>query len=312
MFIGAPGSGKTTAILNSGLTFPLEQRVGKGALRGVGGTRNCDWWFADEAVFLDTAGRYFTQDSDAATDRTGWQEFLALLRKYRKRRPINGVILTISTQDLMVQGDEGREGHVEAARRRLAELSRELRIQLPVYVMVTKCDLVAGFAEYFDDLAQDGRAQVWGVTFPYEQTLSGQAAQAFPAEFEALITRLNARLFARLEDERDARRRARIFAFPQQMAGLRDLLAQFVGEVFTSTRFDQPVLLRGVYLTSGTQDGTQIDRLLGAIGRRFGLAPEVVAAAARARQGVLRRAAAQGGPHRRVGPRRAWTGAAKC
>ena len=65
VFIGAPGSGKTTALVNSGLKFPLEQRIGKGALRGVGGTRNCDWWFTDEAVFLDTAGRYTTQDSDA-------------------------------------------------------------------------------------------------------------------------------------------------------------------------------------------------------------------------------------------------------
>ena len=127
MIIGAPGSGKTTALLNSGLKFPLEQRVGKGALRGVGGTRNCDWWFTDEAVFLDTAGRYTTQDSDAASDSAGWSEFLALLRKYRKRRPMNGVILTISAQDLMTQGDRGREAHVEAARRRLNELNRELQ-----------------------------------------------------------------------------------------------------------------------------------------------------------------------------------------
>ena len=89
--------------------------MGKGALRGVGGTRNCDWWFTDEAVFLDTAGRYTTQDSDAASDSAGWKEFLALLRKYRKRRPVNGVILTISAQDLLTQGDGGREAHVEAA-----------------------------------------------------------------------------------------------------------------------------------------------------------------------------------------------------
>src|SRR6185503_9019767 len=122
VIIGAPGSGKTTALLNSGLKFPLEQRVGKGALRGVGGTRNCDWWFTDEAIFLDTAGRYTTQDSDAASDAVGWSEFLALLRKYRARRPINGVILTINAQDLMVQGAGAREAHVEGARNRLSEL----------------------------------------------------------------------------------------------------------------------------------------------------------------------------------------------
>ena len=46
--------------------------------------------------------------------------------------------------------------------------------------MVTKCDMVAGFTEYFDDLTQEERAQVWGVTFPYEQTLSGEAAGRVP------------------------------------------------------------------------------------------------------------------------------------
>ncbi len=90
--------------------------------------------------------------------------------------------------------------------------------------------------------------------------------------------RLNARVFERIEEERDGRRRTRLFGFPQQMAGLRDVLGQFVSDVFASTRFDQPILLRGVYFTSGTQDGTPIDRLLGAIGRRFGVASEAVAA----------------------------------
>jgi len=276
VIIGAPGSGKTTALVNSGLHFPLEQRSGKGALRGVGGTRNCDWWFTDEAVFLDTAGRYTTQDSDANADSAGWAEFLKLLQKYRKRRPVNGVILTISAQDLMAQGHTSREAHVEATRRRLTELNKELNIKLPVYLMVTKCDLVAGFTEYFDDVVQEGRAQVWGVTFPYEVTTSGGAAAAFPNEFDALMSRLNERVFTRLDEERDPRRRTKIFGFPQQMAALRELLAGFVTDIFASTRFDQQILLRGVYFTSGTQEGTPIDRLLGAIGRRFAVAPEAV------------------------------------
>ena len=276
VIIGAPGSGKTTALLNSGLTFPLEQRVGKGALRGVGGTRNCDWWFTDEAVFLDTAGRYTTQDSDAGSDRAAWAEFLSLLLKYRKRRPVNGVILTISASDLM-SGAALREGHVQAARRRLDELNEQLQIQLPVYVMVTKCDLVSGFAEYFDNLTQETRAQVWGVTFPYEQTLNGQAAALYPGEFDQLMARLNGRVFARVDEDRDVRRRTKLFAFPQQIAALRDALCGFVTDVFASTRHDRQILLRGVYFTSGTQEGTPVDRLLGAIARRYGVAGDAVA-----------------------------------
>jgi type VI secretion system protein ImpL len=281
LIIGAPGSGKTTALLNSGLQFPLEQRVGKGALRGVGGTRNCDWWFTDEAVFLDTAGRYTTQDSDAASDSAGWSEFLALLRKYRARRPVNGVIVTVNAQDLLVLDAAGREAHVEAACARLNELTRELRIQLPVYLMVTKCDLVDGFAEYFEDLTAEGRAQVWGVTFPYEQTLANEGPQVFPAEFDALMTRLNERVFGRVEEERNARRRTKVFAFPQQMATMRDALAHWVSDVFASRDFGGRVLLRGVYFTSGTQEGTPIDRLLGSIGRTFGTADAVMKPAGR-------------------------------
>jgi type VI secretion system protein ImpL len=276
VIIGAPGSGKTTALLNSGLKFPLEQRVGKGALRGVGGTRNCDWWFTDEAVFLDTAGRYTTQDSDAASDSVGWSEFLALLRKHRARRPLNGVIVTVNAQDLHLQDAVAREAHVEAARQRLEELTRELRIRLPVYLLVTKCDLVDGFAEYFDDLTGEGRAQVWGVTFPYEQTLANEGPQGFPAEFDALMTRLNERVFDRVAEVRDTRRRTKVFAFPQQMATLREALTQWVTDVFAYGSFDGQILLRGVYFTSGTQEGTPIDRLLGSIGRTFGAADAVM------------------------------------
>ena len=276
VIIGAPGSGKTTALVNSGLKFPIEQRSGKAALRGVGGTRNCDWWFTDQAVLIDTAGRYTTQDSDATADSAAWSEFLALLRKYRGRRPINGVILTISAQDLMMQAAAAREAHVAAARRRLDELNRDLRMRLPVYLMVTKCDLVAGFTEYFDDQAQKERAQIWGVTFPYDDTVKGSAAPSFPAEFDALVARLNERLLPRLEEERDVRRRAKVFGFPQQMAVLRDPLSQFVSDVFASTRFDQQLLLRGVYFTSGTQEGTPIDRILGALSRQFAMAPDAM------------------------------------
>ncbi len=289
VIIGAPGSGKTTALKYSGLKFPLEQRSGRGALRGVGGTRNCDWWFTEEAVLLDTAGRYTTQDSDASADSAGWAEFLALLKKYRKRRPLNGVLLAISAQDLITQGQAGREAHVAAARRRLNELNKELRIQLPVYVLVTKCDLIAGFSEYFDDMSQDDRAQVLGVTFPQDVTLKGEAANQFPAEFDAVVQRLNERVYSRLEDERDGRRRARVFGFPQQMASLRESLSEFVADIFESTRFDQRVLLRGVYFTSGTQEGTPIDRLLGALSRRFAMAPEAVSPGERGKSYFIER-----------------------
>jgi type VI secretion system protein ImpL len=107
IIIGPPGSGKTTALVNSGLEFPLAKSHGKQALGGIGGTRNCDWWFTNEAVLIDTAGRYTTQDSHRVVDNNAWKAFLTLLKKYRRRRPINGALVAISLQDLMVQTAAG-------------------------------------------------------------------------------------------------------------------------------------------------------------------------------------------------------------
>lgn len=269
--IGPPGSGKSTLLLNSGLNFPLSNKFGKEALRGVGGTRNCDWWFTDEAVFLDTAGRYTTQDSDRGADSSAWEEFLKLLRKYRKRRPINGVIVAMSVSDLLTLSEAGRQEHILAIRQRLDELAKHLRIGVPAYLVFTKCDLVAGFTEFFDDLSPALRGQVWGTSFPAEKTIDGSAAKLFGDEFQLLLDQLNTRVLDRLHSERDRTRRAAILSFPQQLGALRSIAQQFVEGVFAGHQYGAPLLLRGAYLTSGTQEGTPIDRMMGAVARTFGL-----------------------------------------
>ncbi len=161
VMIGPPGSGKTTALTRSGLHFPSGDSA---EVRGVGGTRNCDWLFTNEAVLIDTAGRYTTQDSHAPLDRGAWQSFLDLLKKHRPRQPINGVLVAISASDLLAD-DSLREAHARAVADRLAEISERLGIQVPAYLMITKCDLIAGFTEFFDDLDNEQRQQVWGATF---------------------------------------------------------------------------------------------------------------------------------------------------
>src|ERR1700683_4427046 len=83
VIIGPPGAGKTTALLNAGLRFPLASEMGQTAVAGVGGTRLCEWWFTDDAVLIDTAGRYTTQDSDATADKQSWFAFLDLLKENR-------------------------------------------------------------------------------------------------------------------------------------------------------------------------------------------------------------------------------------
>lgn len=278
MFIGAPGSGKTTALTQSGLKFPLADALGKSAIGGVGGTRNCDWWFTDDAVLLDTAGRYTTQDSNSTADKAAWTGFLQLLKKYRRRRPINGVIVTVPVSDLLQETESWRQAEAQAIRERIKELHEQLGVRFPVYVLVTKCDLLAGFVEFFDALGREERAQVWGVTFPLDTHKDGDAAlAALPNEFGLLEQRLQERVLARMQAERDPFKRALVYSFPQQFAGLRDVLQGFLRDVFESNRYEQSALLRGVYFSSGTQEGSPLDRVMSAMAASFGLERQALA-----------------------------------
>ncbi|MEE4639947.1 MAG: type VI secretion system membrane subunit TssM [Wenzhouxiangella sp.] len=271
LIIGPPGSGKTTALVNSGLNFPLAERFGVESLKGVGGTRHCDWWFTDEAVLIDTAGRYTTQDSDRTRDAKAWTGFLQLLKRYRKRQPINGALVAISIADLVSVGEEGMRAHAQAVRSRLQELQSELGIQFPVYVVFTKCDLLAGFNEFFDDLGRSEREQVWGMTFDLAQSNKGLGTESLSGEFTALTERLSGQVIDKLRNERSEDRRRALYRFPQQFASIRPLLEQFASTAFAPSRYEQPIQVRGMYFTSATQEGTPIDRVMGAISRSFGL-----------------------------------------
>lgn len=273
VIIGAPGSGKTTALVNSGLQFPLADRFGKTALRGIGGTRNCDWWFTNEAVLLDTAGRYTTQESEQVQDASEWNKFLGLLQKYRRRQPINGVIITISIADLLTQSAEASREQALNLRKRLTELHEQLGIRFPVYVLVTKADLLKGFRAYFSGFDKAQRDQIWGFTFPWEKAkLADFDLQgSFIQEFALLQQRLDAGLPDTMLRESDPQVRAECFLFPQEFAALRPLLSDYLDTIFARSNFETEFSPRGIYFASGTQEGLPFDRVMGELNRALSL-----------------------------------------
>ena len=262
VIIGPPGAGKTTALLNSGLRFPFADQ----SFKGVGGTRNLDFWFADEAALVDTAGRYTTQDSDTSVDSQGWKSFLGLLKKHRPRHPINGVLVTIGIDELLKSSRANIDTHAAAVRRRLTELRQTLEVSVPVYLLLTKADLLAGFVEYFDDLDVEGRRAVLGATLALP---SGKPElSSVVSAFDELVAAQSARQAKRLFEEVDHHRRSLILGFPAQLAALRSRLSRYVDGAFISGDQDN-CNLRGFYLTSGVQEGAPLDRILSGMAEVF-------------------------------------------
>lgn len=264
VIIGPPASGKTTALRQSGLGFPFDLTDD---LQGVGGTRNCDWFFTEDAVLIDTAGRYTEQASDREADAAEWFGFLDLLKRHRGRRALNGVIVAVPV-DLLLGEEAGLRAQGREIRKRLAELGERLEIRLPVYLLLTKADLLKGFEATFEPLSTEERQQVWGATLAPGEPPDGGVAER---ELAALVVPLEARIGARMRAEDALATRAEIFRFPAQVAALETPLRLLVDTVFGASRYERSAWLRGFYLTSATQEGAPIDRLVGSLGAAFGL-----------------------------------------
>ncbi|GLQ70794.1 type VI secretion system membrane subunit TssM [Vibrio penaeicida] len=271
VLIGPPGTGKTTALANSGLEFPLSDSLGQDPLSGIGGTRHCDWWFTNKAVLIDTAGRYTTQDSHSEKDSKAWLGFLGLLKKYRTKRPINGAIVAVSLVSLMSQTRTERGMHARAIKARIQELKNQLGMQFPIYIVFTKADLIAGFNEYFADLEDEERDQLLGFMFPESCDDEKGVISLFNKEFHHMLESLDKRMNKRLEQETDLDKRALIFEFPKQLRMLQANADEFLSDIFAKNAFEESTMIRGVFVVSSVQEGMPIDRVMNETSSGLGL-----------------------------------------
>lgn len=272
--VGMPGSGKTSALLNSGLKFPVAEQLGAASAQltstHYAGTQNCDWWLTNEAVLIDTAGRYTNPrgekselDAEAGameqSNRAEWMGFLKVLRQLRPRAPVNGALVGVDVGKLLSDDAAQSMAHAALLRARLGELRQELGIQFPVYVLLTKTDLLRGFVEYFSGLTTEARAQVWGVTLPWDKSgvLRGEGTGvSIERQLMALQQRIADGVATRLQEEFELDRRQALYVLAHELAALVPRLSALLDAVFADSRYDTTQLthsLRGVYFTSALQ-----------------------------------------------------------
>ncbi|MDK1288249.1 type VI secretion system membrane subunit TssM [Pseudoalteromonas umbrosa] len=257
MIIGPSATGKSTLFANSGLHFPYS-KSNQMHIQGFGGTRNCDWWFSDQAILIDTAGRYTTEESD----KEQWLSFLKLLKKNRPKLPINGVMVAISIADILTSDTEQVRDHVKQIRTRIDELINQLGIIFPIYIVFTKTDLISGFEPFFNELSEQERLQPWGAyLLDKNQTpTSDEACDTFNAEMESMYQRLCQQRLVKMTRERDTQRKQLIYDFPNQFKAASDKVSEFVEILFKENPFQEIPWFAGVYFTSGTQEGVPIER----------------------------------------------------
>ena len=250
LVIGNPAAGKSTAVVNSGLQFPFADKNGV-VINGIGGTRNCDWFFTSEGILLDTAGRYAVHEED----RAEWLGFLDLLKKHRPKAPVNGIIVAVSIAEIAGYRPDQIINLAKNLRQRVQELTERLEILAPIYIVFTKADLIAGFTEFFQDCSGDECNRVWGASLPFEPESREDSVVLFDTHFDRLFEGLKEMSVAQMSLNRGARMAPGLLAFPLEFASLKSSLKSFVATLFEDNPFQFKPVFRGFYFTSALQDG---------------------------------------------------------
>ncbi|MET0320172.1 MAG: type VI secretion system membrane subunit TssM [Duganella sp.] len=265
MVIGNPAAGKSTAIASSGLQFPFADSK---IVQGVGGTRNCDWFFTTDGILLDTAGRYSVNEED----RGEWLGFLGLLKKYRKRAPINGIVIAVSVAELTGSRPEFAINLAKNLRQRVQELTEKLEVHAPVYVVFTKADLITGFNEFFQDAERNERDRVWGATLPYSQSSTKQdVLTQFDQRFDELYDGLKEMSLANMALQSRERMAPGVFTFPLEFSSIKGPLRTFIATLFEENPFQFKPVFRGFYFTSALQEGESVSASSERVAHRFDL-----------------------------------------
>jgi type VI secretion system protein ImpL len=259
MMIGESGSGKTTAIQSARLSSPFAE---VSRTSGISGTRNCDWWFFEQAILIDTAGRYAIP-VDEGRDKDEWQQFLSLLAKFRKKEPLNGLVITVAADRLIQGNTESLLEDGRTIRRRMDELMRVLGARFPAYVMVTKCDLVQGATQFCEALPEAAHQQAMGLL---NQPVGNDVSAFTGRVFESVGHRLRGMRLLLLNQIKHRDTAADMLLFPEEFEKLEEPLTAFITGAFQENPYQETPLLRGLFFSSGRQEGTPFSHFLQNLG----------------------------------------------
>jgi len=264
LVVGEPGSGKTEAIRHCNVGFPsgLQDQF-----QGAGGTVNMNWWFTDYAVILDTAGRLMFEEVEAGGSGE-WKEFLNLLRKSRPNCPINGVFLVIPSDSLIKDTADEIEEKASKIARQFDVIQRTLDVRFPVFVIISKSDLIYGFRDFFENI-EDPQLQHqimgWSNPAPLDESYKSDFIDRQLKAINGRLFRKRLALMQQIMGEHDMDQQLRepdaLYAFPQSLGKMTPRMARYLELIFSvgSQWSCKPLFFRGIYFTSSMQEGSALD-----------------------------------------------------
>ena len=243
LLCGTSKAGKSSLLAGSGLSFPLRYPSEKDGLI-VEGAPQVMWYFANEAVWIDTPGCYMEDEN-----KDEWQALIAALKDARPVNPVDGIALVVDTSEVLNSDDKGIKDLARKLRSRIDELISQWGIEFPVYLLFNRTDEVPGFKEYFGEQLKRSQEQIFGATLS-AKSQSITPRFAFIEEFNILCKSLTDLRLDKLHKERDEAKKRMICRFVIHFEGIQQKLGSLIAELFKSSSYEGKPIFRGFYFTS--------------------------------------------------------------
>jgi type VI secretion system protein ImpL len=266
--MGDTQSGKSTLIKKCGQRIYSSNETNHEMIEIKKQYKSCDWIFTDKMIAIKNLQQ---NEKNASKAR---KKILKYLKRRKRSKPLNGILLTVPINDLLLLNHEERQTKISVFNNEIRDLQHHVNAHIPIYLILTKMDVIEGFTEFYQDLSKEELTQIWGITTTYQtQPETNATLEEIHREYENLLTRLEQKVIYTLDGEKSIRSRAKIQSFPQQMRLFKKALITFISELNHSTH-EHPLLLRGAYFTSATQAGQQYDFLFSSLAHQFNLTKE--------------------------------------
>ncbi|MDB5881733.1 MAG: type secretion protein IcmF, partial [Ramlibacter sp.] len=253
-------------VLNEGREsrqLPIEQSGVASALStetaSAAATQGISWHFFDKGVVIDMQGAYLGSPDDEDATQRPWDEFLGLCRNYRPQRPFDSVVITVPAASLL---DSSPDALLELgkmaqlAHRRLWLAQNRFAMRFAIYVVVSDCEQVEGFAAFAKALPEPMKAGMLGWSSPYDlsTTYQGEWVDEAMDNVVRTVSDTSAELFALDSGNTQT---ARFFLLPSRIDRVRESLRAYIDELMRPSAYHEPFFFRGIYLTGDSSESAQ-------------------------------------------------------
>ncbi|MBU2880495.1 hypothetical protein KO525_00735 [Psychrosphaera sp. B3R10] len=244
LVIGQNGSGKSFLLNEANLSSPTID------LQGLDKTeQDINWKLFNQGIALDVPSSYINSTDDNKNNPK-WHLLLELLRKQRPKEPINGVVVTLTMEDLLGEKSQQLIEKAIESRRAIEQLMQQLSVVVPVYVVITHTDKMPGFNDWVETLPGAKLNQPIG-----EVNNDGLTAANFVGHTVGELAERIKQLM--LNAIKDSTVTPELLLLPSQFEKLERHLSIFCGSLFQNNPYQKTPNFRSLYFTAA-DDNTRM------------------------------------------------------